>query len=143
MTERRPNRILGPLHDPFWHHCDREQLALQRCMSCEHRPWPPVATCEQCGSDSLRWEPVSGQGKLLSWCRFDHDYYLGAMPMPYWNIVVELDEGPIFISNPSQLDQSDFVAGLPLRVSFQQCEDEHGPFRLPVFGPLTPVTPQS
>ena len=34
MSERRPNRTLGPNHDTFWEYCDQEQFRLQKCDTC-------------------------------------------------------------------------------------------------------------
>jgi hypothetical protein len=63
---------------------------------------------------------------------FEHRYYK-ELPVPWDSILVELEEGPLFISNPAGFSRADMAAGMPLRVAFLDCEDDFGQFRLPVF----------
>jgi uncharacterized protein len=133
MAQIRPNRTLGPGHNDFWSFCAKGELRLQRCGGCGAFAWPVVAACERCGGDELAWHPVSGRGRVVSWCSFEHDYYRGVLPIPYDTILVELDEGPLFISNPEGFGREDTVFGMPVKLAFLDCEDAAGSFRLPVF----------
>jgi uncharacterized OB-fold protein len=89
--------------------------------------------CEYCGEEQLSWERLSGRGQLVSWCTFERDYYAGVLPLPWETILVELEEGPLFISNPLHLSRSEMKSGMALRLAFLACEDSAGPFKLPVF----------
>jgi uncharacterized OB-fold protein len=80
----------------------------------------------------FRWEQLSGRGTVVSWCTFEKRYY-EELPVPWDVILVELAEGPLFVSNPFGFDSSDVAFGLPLHVTFISAEDDAGPFRLPVF----------
>ncbi len=133
MTTTRPDRILGPGHDEFWNWCARGELRLQCCDDCAELAWPVVQSCEHCGSNSFQWQAMTGKGTLVSWCRFDHDYYKGLLDMPYWTILVELDEGPLFVSNPLSIPEEELALGLAVSLAFQDCEDAGGAFKLPVF----------
>ena len=133
MPEKRPDRTLGPPHDIFWDWCAKGELRLQRCSACGKYSWPPLAACEHCGSGELAWERMSGRGKIASWCTFERDYYGGILPIPWDTILVALDEGPLFISNPKGFTCGDLTPDMPVRVAFVACEDSAGPFRLPVF----------
>jgi uncharacterized OB-fold protein len=133
MSQKRPNRTLGPGHDQFWEWCGRGELRLQRCESCGRIAWPVVEACEHCGGAGFAWAPMSGQGRIVSWCTFERDYYAGLLPLPWNTILVELDEGPLFISNPQDFTWREMEPGMPVRVEFLDCEDEAGPFALPVF----------
>lgn len=95
--------------------------------------FPPVQPCEACGHEHLDWEKLSGRGKLVSWCTIERDYYQGALPIPWDTIVVELDEGPYFISNPSGFTNAEAEYGMAVKVAFIDCEDDSGQYRLPVF----------
>ena len=130
---RRPDRVRGPGHDDFWDWCGKGELRLQRCGQCGHLAWPVLATCEACGSPDLRWERTSGDGTLASWCSFERDYYARLLPIPWETILVELAEGPLFISNPLGFDRHDYQAGMALKLCFLDCEDSAGRFSLPVF----------
>lgn len=69
----------------------------------------------------------------MSWCSFEHDYYRGVLPIPYDTILVELAEGPLFISNPSGFGRAEIAFEMPVALTFLDCEDSAGSFKLPVF----------
>lgn len=132
VVERRPNRVRGPGHDEFWEFCGKDELRLQRCDACRHISWPPVEACEACGRGELTWDSMSGRGKVVSWCTFERSYY-AEIDVPWDTILVELDEGPLFISNPAGFTNDELTPNAPVAVSFIDCEDDAGAFRLPVF----------
>jgi uncharacterized OB-fold protein len=134
MAQRRPNRMRGLGHDEFWAWCHEGQLRLQRCTGCSRISWPVVPVCEYCGGADLVWDPMSGRGRILSWCTFERDYYKGVLPIPWETILVELEEGPLFISNPLGFTWRDIEFNMPVKLAFIDCEDAAGVFRLPVFG---------
>jgi uncharacterized OB-fold protein len=133
MAERRPDRTLGPGRDLFWGGCGRELLQLPRCTACATLMWPIAAACATCGHDGFVWETLSGRGTIFSWCSFERDYFQGLLPIPWETILVELAEGPLFLSNPRGMTSADLRIGLPVRVAFLDCEDAAGAFKLPVF----------
>ncbi len=133
MAQMRPDRVLGPGHDEFWAWCEKGELRLQRCGSCSGLSWPVIEACEHCGGTDLSWERMSGVGQIISWCSFEHDYYRGMFPIPYETILVELEEGPLFISNPADFSREDITFEMPVKLAFLDCEDSSGNFRLPVF----------
>lgn len=132
MSQQRPNRTLGGPHDEFWQHCEKGKLCVQRCASCHHLSWPPTDACEACSGTELSWTEMSGRATLTSWCRFERPYY-ERLPVPWDTILVALEEGPLMVSNPSGLSPAELSLGLPLRVSFLDCQDDTGTFALPVF----------
>lgn len=136
MAEQRPPRSLQTDEDKqFWEFCAMGELRIQRCTDCGHMVFPPVAPCENCGSAKLEWEKLSGSGELISWCTIERDYYKGAIPIPWDTIMVALDEGPYFLSNPKGFANADAKAGMKVKVAFIDCEDTHGAYKLPVFEP--------
>jgi uncharacterized OB-fold protein len=137
MAERRPNRVLRPVDEQFWKFCSDGELRLQRCDDCAHLSWPPVEACERCGQAHLNWELLSGRGTVASWCTFERRYY-DILPVPWETILVRLDEGPLFLSNPAGFARGDTTANMPVRVDFIDCEDDHGTFSLPVFAQEEP-----
>lgn len=133
MVQKRPDRTHGQPHDTFWEWCGRGELRLQRCTGCDELSWPVVGACGACGSHSFEWAPMSGKGRIVSWCTFERDYYQGAFPIPWTNIIVELEEGPYFVSEPGNFGEKDIAFGMPVKLTFLPCEDSKGPFSLPVF----------
>src|SRR5580698_4388323 len=105
MPERRPNRTLGGVHDEFWRFCQARELRVQRC-SCGAFAWPPVDTCETCGGRDLEWHLLDGTGRLISWGTFEKKYS-DELPVPWETILVELTEGPLFVSNPLEFSGDD------------------------------------
>jgi len=132
MAERRPNRTLGPAHDEFWAYCARDEFYMQRCSECLHFAWPPRPNCERCGAEELSWEELSGRGTVVSWCCLEQRYYQ-ELTTPWDVILVELEDGPLFVANPLGFGFADVEANMLVRVAFIDCEDDAGPFRLPVF----------
>jgi uncharacterized OB-fold protein len=141
MVHQRPDRTLGHGNDTFWEWCGRHELHLPRCTRCQALAWPIEAACTTCGGDGFAWERLSGRGTIASWCTFERDYYQGQFPMPWDCILVELEEGPLFIGNPAEMAWPDMRLGLPVRVAFLDCEDSAGPFKLPIFHPSEELMP--
>jgi uncharacterized OB-fold protein len=133
VAERRPDRARGPVHDEFWAWCAKGELRLQRCAACGRYSWPPVQACEHCGGEHLEWAAMSGRGRVASWCTFERGYYEGVLPIPWNVILVELEEGPLFLSNPKGFTWAEISPDMPVRLSFVDCEDSAGAFHLPVF----------
>ena len=138
MRERRPDRTLGLGHDTFWAYCEQGELRLQRCGACGDLTWPVTAACESCGGAELTWHRMSGRGAVVSWCSFERDYYRGVLPLPWDTILVELEEGPLFIANPAGFTWREITPRMPVTLAFLDCEDSAGPFRLPVFEAAEP-----
>lgn len=136
MVQQRPARVRGSAHDEFWRWCDSAELRIQRCETCRHLSWPPAVVCERCGDTALEWERMAGKGTIVSWCTFERRYY-EELEVPWDTILVELDEGPLFLSNPHGFSIDDDPCGTRVQVTFVPCEDEHGPFHLPVFRDVT------
>jgi uncharacterized protein len=132
-AEKRPDRTLGPGHDTFWEWCGKGELRLQKCANCGGLTFPVKRACEHCDATDLSWEPMSGRGKVVSWCSFVQDYYHGMLALPYDCILVELDEGAMFMSNPKGFGCEDMASDMPVKVAFVECEDGAGVFSLPVF----------
>ena len=133
--ELRPDRVTGGPHDEFWNWCACEELRLQRCTSCGGINWPVTALCERCGRGEFDWERMSGAAKLVTWCTFERDYYRGLLPMPWDTILVELAEGPLFVSNPVGIAAESLSMDMSMRLVFIECRDSVGAFKLPAFTP--------
>jgi uncharacterized OB-fold protein len=130
---RRPDRTMGSPHDSFWVFCAARELRIQRCARCQHYQWPPDVECDACAGIELDWALMSGRGTVRSWCTFERSYY-EECAVPWDVLYVELDEGPMFISNPADgLASMDLADGLRVKVSFVEAADAQGEFLLPVF----------
>jgi uncharacterized protein len=134
MATVRPIRSMDPYAEQFWTFTQAKELRLQRCTQCAKFRWPPGPTCDRCLSDAFEWAPVRGRGKLLSWTTF-HRTYFPEYPAPHTSIVLELEEGPLFVSYPVGLDVASLREGMVLSLQWTDGEDKFGAYNLPVFGP--------
>jgi uncharacterized OB-fold protein len=81
-----------------------------QCKKCKHFIFPPKAGCEACGAHSVEWKEISGEGQL-------HFFSSGNLPPmkfvkyhPYAYGLVELKEGPSFLTQIEGLDVSSVKA---------------------------------
>lgn len=116
----------------FWELARDGILGLQRCTACGDAHFPPSPVCPKCLGDVQEWIPASGRGTLFSWCRFHRGYWDSvAMLLPYTVAMVQLEEGPILITNLAGVkDVQGLQLGQPVVLDFQPTS---GGFRLPVF----------
>jgi uncharacterized OB-fold protein len=89
--------IMGIDDVPMWRSIERQQLELQACDHCAHVRYPPAPVCPECLSEEAGWRPVGGRGTVLSWVTFHRKYFDDHLP-PYNSVAVQLDEGPIIVS---------------------------------------------
>ncbi|MGE0717957.1 MAG: Zn-ribbon domain-containing OB-fold protein [Alphaproteobacteria bacterium] len=123
MTAAFPEPVLGLYDKPMWESIRGRGMRLQCCRGCGAWRYPPGPICPKCLSLDYDWKPVSGGGKVLSWVVF-HRQYLPAYPQPYNVIAVQLDEGPIMISNLE--GESPDGSWIGARVAMTYAEDGSG-----------------
>lgn len=134
MATPRPIRAMDPYAEQFWSFTNARELRLQRCTQCAKFRWPPGPTCDRCLCDEFEWSPVVGRGRLLSWTTF-HRSYFPEYPAPHTVIVLELDEGPLFVSHSVDIDTVSLREGMVLSLRWTDAQDKFGSYNLPVFGP--------
>ena len=118
----------------YWEGAGRHELVLQRCRACATVQHRPRALCVTCLKDEIEHFVASGRGTVYTFTVTEQNQ---APPfrdvVPYVLAYVELEEGPLFISNPLHLTPEDLKPQLPVTVAFLPCEDSAGSFKLPVF----------
>jgi uncharacterized OB-fold protein len=104
---------------PFWDGCLAGELRLQKCGSCGHVRYPISTICPVCLSGSYAWQPMSGGGTVQSFVIFDRAYRDDWKDrVPYVVALVELDEGPVFLSNVVDTEPSRVHVGQRVSVVF-------------------------
>jgi len=96
MANSQP--IISFYDQPMWQSIHRKRWELQQCDDCSTFRYPPSPTCPHCLSMSATWKPLSGRGKIISWVIF-HRKYFDNFPPPYNVVTVQLEEGPLVITN--------------------------------------------
>ena len=85
--------LAHPSSRPFWDAARAGQLLLPRCDDCGAHHWYPRRFCPVCQGIRVQWVASQGTGRLHACTRLARDP--DAPVVAY----VELDEGPLMLSN--------------------------------------------
>lgn len=119
-----PN-LEDPLYAPFWDAAREHRLVMQRCTECGHVRWPANPACTECLATDYEWADLSGRGELFSWTTFHQRYHPEwANEAPYNVSMVKLAEGPVMLSNVTDVADADLAIGMALEVWFDDVTDE-------------------
>jgi uncharacterized OB-fold protein len=140
MATMRPRRRMDPYAEQFWEFTKSREFRLQQCSACGKFRWPPAPVCDGCLSESFEWMRATGRGTLLAWVIFRRQYF-HEYPSGHHAGLVELDDGPLFITIPVDESGAEFKDGQELRDGLRMelywldAQDEFGEYWLPVFQP--------
>jgi len=123
----RPIPVPNEWTKPFWESAKKNVLALQRCQNCGHFQHPPYATCVNCMSINLRFEPADGKGAIYAYTIMYHTgdkRFAGAVP--YASIIVELDDAPgaLLAGNLLDAQYTEARVGRRVEVVFERLNEE-------------------
>ncbi len=116
---------------PYFEACRDGELRLQQCVSCGLHQFYPRIICSHCGADDLRWQAVSGRGRIASYTVVRRGVS-AAYDAPYIVVLIDLAEGPRMMSQIVHIDADDarLRIGASVCVEFQAWSEE---IDLPVF----------
>lgn len=117
-----------PRHVPFWQAAARHELWIQRCGRCGTHQFFARPFCLACEAEDVAWVAASGFGTIYSMTTV-HRQVSPDLPAPYVNALVQLDEGPRFLT---RIVGGPCAIGDRVRVRWQE---RTGAPPLPVFGP--------
>jgi uncharacterized OB-fold protein len=111
----------------------RGALMIQHCLGCGAYRFVARRRCDVCASPEYEWKAAAGRGKVITFAFVHQRYHPGFYDeIPYNIAVVELDEGPRFITNVVGLEGRDLHGGMPVEVVFEK----RGEVSIPVFRPV-------
>lgn len=85
---------------PFWQGCRERRLLFQKCSECGYIRYPASVICPECLSADHDWIEAKGEGRIYSFVVFQRAFHPAMTDrIPYVVAVVELDEGPSFLTN--------------------------------------------
>ena len=120
---------------PYWDHCRRGQLLVQKCDSCGEYQFYPRGICANCWSNDIQWITSSGKGTVWT---FAVTYQNGtpgfAEDVPYVLALVELEEGVRMFTNIVECDPRSVTIGMPVEVTFVQATNQ---ISVPYFKPAS------
>jgi hypothetical protein len=129
----KPIPSITPDMKEFFAGAQRGRLMVQKCDGCGMLRFPAYEICAKCLANRASWVPVSGRGTVFSFNIMHQLYHPGfASEVPYAVVVVELEEGPKFVSNLVGIKPRDIKCGMPVEVAFEKLSDE---VYLPKFRP--------
>jgi len=107
------------LSQPFWDGTRQRELRLQRCTACATYRFPPLVLCRNCLSEDHEWVPTTGIGTLYSYV-IQHRPATPAFieDLPYVVAIVELDEGPLMLTNIVDCPFDDLNVGMRVAVTY-------------------------
>jgi uncharacterized OB-fold protein len=107
-------------------------LRIARCQSCGHYLHPPLPACRRCHGQTVRFEPVSGEGSIYSWTINRYQWTAGMEP-PYVLAQVELVEQKalLVMTNIVDCNINSVFVGQRVSVQFERA----GESWVPVFRP--------
>lgn len=110
---------------PFWESLKRSELRIQKCQDCSELSHPPKAMCASCHSFRMGWELMSGRGAVFSYIvtrQPIHPALVGYTP--FATVQVQLEEGPIVVSNVIDVPPDEIRIGLSVRATFVPANDD-------------------
>lgn len=104
---------------PFWEATAQGRIDLGVCDSCGFIPWYPRRYCPVCGSSDMTWSTMSGRGTVYSFSVTR----AGASRawkehLPFVVAYVQLEEGPIMLTNIVDTDPDQVTVGMAVTAVF-------------------------
>jgi len=130
----QPAPAASELTGSFWAAGLSGELRLQRCAECGHVRYPISTVCPECWSAKYEWTAMSGRGTVQSYIVFERAYHEAwADQVPYTVALIELDEGPVLISNVVGTEPAAVRVGQVVTAVFER---RSATAALPQFTPL-------
>jgi uncharacterized OB-fold protein len=129
----RPLPIITETEKGFWEGARRHQLMVYRCSHCGAYYNPPT-DCPACDNPHMGWVKASGRGKVYTYIIYHVAYHPSwEKYLPYNVAWVELEEGPLMMTNIIGCKLEDIYVDMPVEVAFEDVTEE---ITLPKFMPL-------
>ncbi|MDD9707992.1 Zn-ribbon domain-containing OB-fold protein [Seohaeicola sp. SP36] len=125
MSTEKPLPVIDHDSAPYWEAARAGRLDIPLCGDCGKHHFYPRAICPYCHSDKLRFDTVSGRGKV-------HTFTIARRPagpafaddVPYVVALIELEEGPRMMSRIETDDPEKVRIGAKVEVTFVKASDE-------------------
>lgn len=106
----------------FWDAANEGRLVLQRCGACGAYRWTPQILCRECLAEEFSWEAVSGRGTLYSYT-IVHRAPLAAFETPYVLATVELEEGPLMLTQIVESPHDRLAVDARVEIAFTRASE--------------------
>ncbi len=117
----------------FWEATKNKELKFQKCKQCGHVRWPASIACPNCHSFDFEYVTSKGIGKIYSFVIYKVAFHEAFKDkLPYTVAIVELDEGPLVLSNIINSDPNLLKCDMEVRLVWE----EHDSYNIPKFEPF-------
>jgi uncharacterized protein len=121
----KPLPQVDEVNRPFWEATRRREVVLQRCRDCREVWYPAATNCPKCLSTNFEWSAVSGSGTVWSFIVYHHCWHRGfEKDIPYNVAMIQLEEGPLVISNIVNVKNDSIKVGMPVKVVFEPATEQ-------------------
>jgi uncharacterized OB-fold protein len=128
----RPLPIITTTDKGFWEGAKRHELMIYKCANCGAYYNPPT-NCVACYNPQMTWVKASGKGKIYTFIVYHMPYHPKWKDhIPYNVAWIQLDEGPLMMTNIVGCKNEELFIGMPVEVVFDDVDDE---ITLPRFRP--------
>ncbi len=124
---------------PFWEGLKQHKFLLWHCPQCDAYYWPKAYCINHPPKDprmsDMEWVEVPGRGKVFSWNAIYYVFHPGFKDdVPYIQVCVELDQGPIVSSTLIDCSPDEVYVGMPVEVVYEDHPNEG--FTVPRWRPI-------
>ncbi len=134
----KPTRPLPNLKEgdtaTFWQATAEHEFRFQQCERCGTVVWHPRRHCTGCVDGALIWRESAGNGAIYSFSVVRQSYHpFFRNQVPYVVALVDLDEGPRFLTNVIGIDDPAAVhIGQRVTLAWEDHEDVSIPLVRPL-----------
>lgn len=110
---------------PFWQGCREGRFMAQRCKVSGEVFFPASPVSPVTRTTEWEWVELSGKGSVFSFVAMHKKYFKGfANELPYLIGMVQLDEGPMLITNLTGVSCGEVKCGDRVEVEYVQATEE-------------------
>ncbi len=114
---------------PFWDGLKEHKFLLWTCKQCGAKYWPKAYCHNHAPGDpkmsDMEWTESPGKGKIFVWNAIYYVFHPGfAEEIPYIQVCVEMDEGPIVSSTLIDCSPDDVKVGMPVEAVYEDHPNE-------------------
>lgn len=106
--------------ESFYKFINEGKVMAAKCNKCETLHLPPKPVCTNCYSTDLKWIPMTGKGKLVTYTVIHVAPKQFEKLTPYPVGIVKLDEGPQLLGMLRNVEQAQLKIGMPLTIEFEK-----------------------
>ena len=127
----RPAPVVTADSEAFWTAVSDGRLVAQRCLTCRRFRHPPRPMCPHCHALDHELFDLAGTGTVYSYAVLHHPQH-PAFTYPLVVALVDLDEGPRFVTDLVDVEPAFVRIGMEVEVVFASTVDDGA---VPVFRP--------